>query len=141
MRAVILISFLMQVHGKEVETNQIDDTEDMGKLVDELVQKVGADELANKMVDKLSDRVFGASPLEDADLDGTTLGKPAQAAGLNTLSAVRPVQPLLARSRPVSNAMQQNREEELARRSMLTSLALMPLVAIAGEAAAADNLT
>lgn len=121
MRAVILIAFLMQVQGKELETSEIN-----------------ADELANKMLDKLSDRVFKALPLEDTDLDSSTLGKPGQVAmpkaRLNALSA----QPGLlgGRTGTVANAMQQ---DELGRRSLLASLAMMPVLAIASEAMAEDN--
>jgi hypothetical protein len=127
MRAVILIAFLMQVHGKELETSEIN-------------------ELANKMINQLSDRVFKALPLEDTDLDSSTLAKPGQVAMPKArLNALSPAQSVLlgGRTGPVSNAMQ--REEatlasESGRRSLLASMAMMaPLVAIAGEAMAEDN--
>jgi len=144
----ILIAFTAQVNAKDLESNQInDDSEDMSKMLNELVDKVGADELVDRMMNKLSDRVLQALPFhdtedtEDADLDSTTLGKPGALAmpssRVGALGAARPAQPLLAagRSRPIANA------EASDRRSMATALALMPLVALAGQANAvtADN--
>jgi len=153
--AAILIGFTMQINAKDLETKQTDDDEDLSKMLEEMVNKGGADELVNRMVDKLSDRVLQALPFhdtddtEDADLDSTTLGKPGAMAmpssRLGTVAATRPAQPLLAagRSRPIANARQQS-EELLDRRSMAGALALMaPLVTLAGEAlavqAGADN--
>merc|ERR1712094_22760 len=100
-------------------------------MLDELVNNMGADELVDRMVDKLSDRVLQALPFhdtedtEDADLDSTTLGKPGALATpssrMGTLAAARPAQPLLAAGRlgTIANA-RQGSAEALDRRSMAT---------------------
>jgi len=68
--AVIIFAFIAQVHAEKDSTD---------KLVDTLGYK-----LMNKLADKLLQ--------SDVDLDGTTLGKPAQAMGVaNTRAAALPV--------------------------------------------------
>lgn len=133
MRTVIvavLIAFNVQVHADEAkkpEESKMTDTE--------------FDEVLNKMVAKLSERVF-----QETDLDGTTLAKPgaAMAAARPALPAARPF--LQGRSMPVMNAKLNPAEEaaleEVGRRAVLNAVALMPAVlgALATPAnAASDN--
>merc|ERR1711862_1074843 len=73
-------------------------------------------------------------PLEDTDLDGTTLGKPSQLAAptarLNALPFARPVP-----SQTQAAALTSDQD----RRAFMTGLALLPLVAMVGEADAANT--
>lgn len=99
----MMIAFFAQGHAKET-TN-----------VEDLLANVDMNELVNKMVDKLSQRLN----LEDTDMDSTTLGKPGAMA-----TQARPVvSPVLAD-----------------RRAIAGGIALMPLVAVVGGANAADKI-
>jgi len=113
MRAIIvsvMIAFTVQVHAKEVETNEMTDVE--------------AEKLIKNVVDKLSDRLLRELNLQDSDMDGTTLGKPGTAGQL-----AAPSGGLATATHP-----------DLDRRSAMSGLAaMMPLVAIMGQAFADDN--
>lgn len=117
---VVLIAFNWQLHAKELEAKQTTNTEDIEKLIDQL----DSNELVGKVMNKLSDRLLEVLAPQDTDLDDTTLGKlAAPTSGVGTLPASRPVM-----VQGLAN-----------RREMAAGLALAPLVAIAGKAAAEPN--
>lgn len=118
MRAIIVATLIaFGVHAEEPKADQMTDKE--------------FDELLNKMVAKLSDRLLG-----DTDLDATTLGKPG-AGALATHAALPVARPFMQGGRALPSAALPPKAEELAqRREILGGLALMPLLAMTGPALA-----
>jgi len=66
--AIVLLTLVVQTHAKEQATNHIDD------------KQASTRRLADDMVDKLLDRGLHVTHLQNADMDGTTVGKPAHSA-------------------------------------------------------------
>lgn len=108
---VILHAFVAQAHAKEPLANEAGD---VGDTVDNFADKLASrltvrmqdsiDHLVIKLVDTLFDQATKPYHIHEAELDNTTLGKPAQSAISAQQASLLPNSLLASRSSTVSHA-------------------------------------